>query len=357
VVLKNLYDKQYIQEVSDNIIQNYKSFDKTGFTNTVFDKKWQNLKLKQRMRHISASMGRYLPLDYQYASKILRKSFLLMDSKKRVQNMIFQDFVELYGLNYFEISMKNLEHFTQNCSSEFAIREFISNYPTKTIKQLKLWTKSKSLHTRRLASEGSRPLLPWASVLHIFKDNPKEVLDILELLKFDKERYVQKSVANSLNDISKNHPNLVIKFAKENIGKTKSLDYIISHGCRTLLKNGDKESLDIFGFKEPKLIDIENFKLSTDVKMGENLRFCFDIISKQKLGLLRVEYAIWFKRKYKSNKKVFKISQAKYESIKVQKTKLYSFKTISTRKYYKGLHKLDIIINGETKASKEFLLS
>ena len=57
--------------------------------------------------------------------------------------MIFQDFVEVFGLDDFEISMKALELFTIDSSSEFAIRQFIIKYEDKTINQMKIWTKVK----------------------------------------------------------------------------------------------------------------------------------------------------------------------------------------------------------------------
>jgi hypothetical protein len=36
--------------------------------------------------------------------------------------------------------------------------------------------------------------------------------------------------------------------------------------------------------------------------------------------------------------------------------KYQNFKTLTTRKYYKGLHKIAIIINGDEKIIKEFEL-
>ena len=61
--------------------------------------------------------------------------------------------------------MKYLMVFTPYSSSEFAVRPFIQRYPLKTMKQLMEWTESNDEHIRRLASEGSRPRLPWGAKL------------------------------------------------------------------------------------------------------------------------------------------------------------------------------------------------
>lgn len=152
--------------------------------------------------------------------------------------MFFQDFVEVFGLEDFENSIKALEVFTLESSSEFAVRAFILKYEYQTMQQMKLWTQSSNEHIRRLACEGCRPRLPWAVALPKFKQDPSSVLEIIELLKNDESLYVRKSVANNLNDISKDNPELLLKFVKENLGFSKELDWICKHASRTLLKKG-----------------------------------------------------------------------------------------------------------------------
>ncbi len=104
-------------------------------------------------------------------------------------------------------------------------------------------------------------------------------------------------------------------------------------------------------------ISIKDFELTKEVRRRGALEFSFELVSQKSLGLLRVEYAIEFVRqKGKSSKKVFKISEGEYkEKSKIVK-KSYSFRPITTRKYYSGTHNLLIIINGEVLASKEFEL-
>ncbi len=356
-LLKNLYNENYIQVLTDNITLNYSDFNTANFTDKIFDNLWQNRELKQRMRHISNTLCDFLPQEYDKSIDILKLSFLKMNDKYMLENMIFQDFVEVYGIEYFEKSMDALECFTINSSSEFAIRQFILKYPDKTMLQMELWSKSTNEHIRRLASEGCRPRLPWAIALHSFKENPKKVLEILNILKNDKSKYVRKSVANNLNDISKDNPQIVKSFTKKNIGTNDNLDWILKHGCRTLLKDGDIDTLEIFGFIQNKDIQINNFTLNKNIKMGEKLEFSFTLDSVQNLGKLRLEYAITFARQNsKFNTKVFKISEGIYNQNNYKISKYYSFKPISTRKYYKGKHKLGIIVNGMILDEKEFTL-
>ncbi len=356
-LLKDLYDKNYINILSNNIINNYASFDKNNFIASIFDNKWQNKELKQRMRHISNTLYIFLPNKYEESIFILKNTFLKMNTQYSLENMIFQDFVEVYGLEDFKISMDALESFTINSSSEFAIRQFILKYPNETIRKMELWAIDKNEHIRRLASEGCRPRLPWAIALSKFKQNPKEILNILYILKDDESLYVRKSVANSLNDISKDNPHILKDITKNWIGINKNRDWILKHGCRTLLKNGDTEILEIFGFKENKDISIDNFVLNKKIKMGEDLTFSFILKSCKKLGKLRIEYSIEFLRlNNKYSKKVFKISEGIYNQKNKSISKYYSFKPISTRKYYKGIQKLNIIINGIILDDKEFIL-
>ena len=363
-LLKNIYNHTYISTLAIDLNYIYSPFNQKQFITNIFTNEWENKELKQRMRHIAITIYKQINLPYIDAIIILQKCFINREknSTNRVlnlglENMIFQDFVEVFGLDYFSQSMQALECFTQNSSSEFAIRQFLLKYEAQTFTQLKLWTKSKSEHTRRLASEGCRPRLPWAIALPLYKKDPTNVIKILELLKNDKSKYVQKSVANCLNDISKDNIDIVKNLAKKWIGKSDSLDWIVKHGCRTLLKAGDKDILEIFGFKYDKNIQIQNIILDKKVKMGEDFSFSFELIDTKNLGNLRIEYALNFLRQNnKYSRKVFKISEQNYKINKLSISKKYSFKKISTRVYYKGLHSIEFIINGQSINKSEFIL-
>ncbi len=346
-LLKNLYNEEYINLLCENTIHEYPTFKDSLFKVTVFSSEWESYELKERMRHIATKLGDFLPKEYSRAINLLCLIFNRMNHKYALENMIFQDFVEVYGLESFSTSMEALEVFTVGSSSEFAIRRFISKYEKETMEQMLTWAGSEDEHVRRLASEGSRSRLPWAVALPAFKKDPTKVLEILECLKDDSSTYVRKSVANNLNDISKDNPEIIKALTKKWLGFSKERDALLKHGCRTLLKASDSETLALFGFNAPTNTSLENFIHTSDIMMGEELIFSFDIQSQTPLRKLRIEYALGLLRKNnKHNKKVFKILEGDFKESKKSVSKTYSFRPISTRVYYKGEQKLSIIING-----------
>jgi len=352
--LKNVYTQKYISQLAKKIKLEYKDFDEEKFISSIFDNNWEKLELKQRMRHIALMLNESLSFAYIKQLDILKP---VSKSFSSYEAMFFQDFVEVFGLEDFENSIKALEVFTIDSSSEFAIRQFILKYEDKTMKQMKIWTKDKNEHLRRLASEGCRPRLPWAIALPIFKKDPSKVLEIIELLKNDKSLYVRKSVANNLNDISKDNPDLVIEFVKSNLGKSKELDWLCRHASRTLLKKGEKQILELFGFGGTSHISIENFHCDKSVSLGKEFNFSFDLRSEKEIGNLRVEYGIsYLKSNGSHSKKVFMISQGKINLKKKSFLKKQGFKDLTTRKHYLGKHFISIILNGEEKLKKEFIL-
>jgi 3-methyladenine DNA glycosylase AlkC len=356
-LFKNLYNETYIKLLCKNIQKHYTNFDQEKFTYSIFDKTWKELELKQRMRHISTTLGIYLTNSYKSNIDILVKAFFKMPTNLALENMVFQDFVEVYGLDEVDISLDALEQFTKNSSSEFAIRAFILKDSNTTIQRMKQWAKHENEHVRRLASEGCRPRLPWAVALPEFKKDPTLVLEILELLYDDSSEYVRKSVANNLNDISKNNPNIVINIVSKYIGQNQQKDKLLKHASRTLLKQSDAKILKLFGYKTIKNIKIENFEIQNKVEIGDSLEFSFDIKSKENLGKLRVEYIVEFVRlNNKTNKKVFMISDSICKANHKSISKKHSFKAITTRKYYSGIHKIYVNINGIECISSSFEL-
>ncbi len=354
--LKNLFSVELIASLSRELKSRSDNFDSEGFKSDVFNDEWDKKELKERMKHISETLHGYLPSNYQQAIEILKE----VSSKfSGFESMIFPAYVELYGLDKYEISIDALEHFTKYSSSEFAVRPFIKKQRKKMMGQMEKWANSKNHHVRRLASEGCRPRLPWAMALPEFKKNPQPVLNILEILKNDESEYVRRSVANNLNDISKDNPQILIDLAKAWIGENSNLDWVVKHACRSLLKQGNPTVLGLFGFRKPDHIIIEEFMVQESVNMGESIEFSFKIKAKRaELGKLRIEYAIDFMKKNgKLSRKLFKISEASYSGQSKTVIKNHSFKAISTRKYYSGNHGIAVIINGHELISSAFQLN
>jgi 3-methyladenine DNA glycosylase AlkC len=356
IPLKDYYTKEYISLLINNLLKYYPSFKEQSFINTIFDSSWEEKELKERLRHITITLHSYLPKDYKEAIKILVKT--CADCKYYdMHSMFFPDYVELYGLDDWGTSFYALEEFTKYGSSEFAIRQFILQDEDKAMRFLKRCAKSENFHVRRFASEGCRPRLPWSIALSSFKKDPTKVLEILEILQDDKENYVKKSVANNLNDIAKDNPRIVIDTAKKWYGEHKDKNWIVKHACRTLLKNGNEEVLKLFDFVKRDDVKLTNINLKDKVNIGKELDFYFTLNSKQKLGNLRIEYIVEFVRQNnKTSKKVFFIASKEYRSNSVTIKKKHSFKPITIRKYYEGVHKLSIVVNGAILDTKTFYL-
>ena len=225
--------------------------------------------------------------------------------------------------------------------------------------QMYTWSKHENEHVRRLSSEGCRPALPWTSALTSFKKNPAPILPVLEQLKTDPSLYVRKSVANNINDISKTHPNLVVQLAKEWYGKNEYTNWIIKHGCRTLLKQGNREVLAIFGVDNIDSVKVDGFSLGANsVFLGEDISFSFTISAKETTKV-RLEYGIdYVKSTGKRNRKIFKISEISLkENEKKVYSKKHSFTDLSTRKHYPGIHSITLIVNGMEQGKHDFKLN
>ena len=227
------------------------------------------------------------------------------------------------------------------------------------MKQMLRWSKHKNHHVRRLASEGCRSRLPWSMALPAFKKDPSLILPILERLKQDESEYVRKSVANNINDISKDNPELVKEVAGRWLGNNKQTDWIVKHGCRTLLKQGDPDALQLFGFVPGQDVILSGLKLDRkSIEIGDNLFFSFALSSQRStLGLLRIEYAIdYMKSNGSHSRKIFKISEGDVQTKNKDIQRKQTFKEMSTRRHYPGKHFLAVIVNGEEVKKIAFMV-
>lgn len=357
-LLKNYYNPATIAVLVHQILKVYPEFESEKFQNSILGNEWESLELKQRMRKISTQIEAFLPFNYEKQIEILK---LVAIHFNGFTAMLFPDFVEVFGLKHFEISIDALTHFTQYSSSEFAVRPFILQYPEKMYQQHLLWSKHKNYHVRRLASEGIRPRLPWAMAIPILKKNPAPILPILENLKNDESEYVRRSVANNLNDISKDHPEIVLEIAENWKGKSEATDKIIKHALRGLLKKGDAQALAIFGINQENHFEVSDFNVSkSNLKIGDFFHFEFKIKSNSKeTQKLRLEYKIAFRKANGTlSKKVFQISEQQIlPQAEIKVNKKHAFADLTTRKHYAGKHQIFVVANGIEIAEISFDLS
>ena len=357
-LLKNMYNRESLSELALNIQSVYSVFPMDEFLRSIMDNTWDSLELKGRVRQISLNLGKYLPVDYSAAINIIDK--VVVSCPTGFFSIFFPDFVEVYGQDEanWDLSIAALERYTPYSSSEFAVRPFIINHEQRMMAQMAAWAKHENEHVRRLASEGCRPALPWGQALDKFKKDPSPVLPILRQLKADPSLYVRKSVANNLNDISKTHPDLIAKLAREWYGENEYTDWVIKHGCRTLLKQGNRDVLAIFGYYDGAAIDVDDFVLKeTSVSRGRYITFSFTVCAKESTKI-RLEYGIdYVKSNGKTNRKIFQISESLLkENEKRFYEKTHSFAELSTRKHYPGIHSIALIVNGAERGKLNFEL-
>jgi 3-methyladenine DNA glycosylase AlkC len=362
-LLKDLYSPGFYKNLSDSLKAVMPSFNKQRFISQIFSDEFSSMELKARMKHTTRIIHFFMPSDYRKSVQVILNVIGEL-KKKGIENgglayIFLPDYIETYGLDDFEISMKAIEEITQFISCEFAVRPFLILYGQKMVNQMKKWATHKNESVRRLASEGSRPRLPWAMAIPALKLDPRPILPILEKLKNDSSEFVRRSVANNLNDIAKDHPDLVVSLAKKWRGKSKETDAIIKHGSRTLLKKGHSQILIHYGLNS-KNLKVSDIKVASEtVWMGGELEFSFSLVNQnKKKQAVRMEYGLYYnKSNGQLSRKVFKISEkmlAAGQSIPV--TKKQSFKKITTRVHYPGNHRLSIIINGEEKGFRDFVL-
>lgn len=352
--LKYLYNETFFNKLVKDFQKNYPDFKAKAFLGKIFDEEWDARELKDRMRHITLSLHDILDLPYAKAIELLKK---VIPNNTGFEYMFFPDYVEVFGMEDLDISLDAMAHFTEWASAEFAIRPFIIKYEKETMQQIAEWAEHENHHIRRLASEGCRPRLPWAMALPKYKKDPAPVLPILEKLQNDPSEYVRRSVANNLNDISKDHPDLVLDIAEKWLGQTKETDWIVKHALRGLLKQGNTRALLFFGFGNPENIAVQNLSLHPNpVKIGGNLFFQFEIHNlADSPERLRIEYAIdYVKKTGKTSRKVFKITENEYTSGITKMERKQRFKDFTTRTHYPGQHGLAIVVNGMVKREAEF---
>jgi 3-methyladenine DNA glycosylase AlkC len=362
--LKDLFNQQSVAALAEAFQRVYAAFDRQAFTARVFDSEWEARELKERMRHITIVMHDYLPRDYRGALRVLHQALPLVE-EQGFAKMVFPDYVELYGLDDWEASIAALETFTQHISAEFAIRPFIVRQQTRTMAQMLAWAKHHSPEVRRLASEGCRPRLPWGIRLPALQADPSPILPVLAQLRHDESEAVRRSVANNLNDISKDHPQVVLDLLQRwrgedvDAGREESR-WITRHALRTLLKKGNPDALELLGYSSQPAVTVRNVAVTPNsVEMGGEVTLSFEIVSlSREPQKLMIDYVVHHVRaRGQRTPMVFKLTKRNLkpgEALLI--TKRHSFAPVTTRRYYPGEHAIEPKINGQLFGQAVFVV-
>ncbi len=352
--LKNAYNTTFFDTFLLQLSKVVTLLDVLKFKADIFSKQWDAYELKQRMHHITHVLHQYLDTDFTIAIQQIKQTIKLLNEngvKGGFEYLFLPNYIEQFGIDYLEDSITSFETITPFVSCEFAIRPFIKQHTTYVLAKMTAWSFHQNFHIRRLASEGCRPRLPWGMALTALKKNPTPILPILMNLLNDSELYVRRSVANNLNDISKDNPQVLIALTQKHFGETHHTDWIFKHANRGLLKAAEPTIMRIFGFGNHQQLDVQNFCIATNqVFLGDDLHFSFELINNSHTNtLVRLEYTVYYlKQNGTLSKKIFQISQKEFPPHSVTTiAKKQHFKPISTRKYHFGTHKIAIIANGK----------
>jgi 3-methyladenine DNA glycosylase AlkC len=355
--LKHWFDRAFYTELAALLNAELPTLDRKAFIRDCCHN-LNDRSLKERLLHTTQTVHNFLPGDLKHDLRILKP--LAPKISNTFCGMFLPEYVELYGLHDFKTSMSALKYFTRYSSSEFAIRVFLRQDTKKTMNVMSNWATDENHHVRRLASEGCRPRLPWSFQLPEFIDNPEPLFPILNALKCDASLYVRKSVANNLNDISKDNPERMLALVEKWDPANTHTAWIIKHAARTLIKQGNVRSLSLFGFTKNPKIAVSTLHLSAkSLSLENDLTVSFSISSRaKKTQRLAVDYAVhYMKKNGKTSPKVFKLKELDLtpgQTIDISKK--HAFKNFSTRTHYAGIHNIEILINGTPHGNATFKL-
>lgn len=351
--LKSMYNETFLRDFGNKVQSAFARFDTDQFVADTMDASWDGLELKARMRQITLMLGKQLPAAFADAINVL---FAIDETCVGFPYLFFPDFVEVFGSAEADwpLAMQALERFTPKSSAEFAVRSFLLRDPERMMRQMAAWSKHENEHVRRLSSEGCRPRLPWGQALPMFKRDPAPILPILEQLKVDPSLYVRKSVANNLNDIAKDHPELVLEIARRWKGVHPHTDWIVRHGCRTLIRKGGPEVLELFGYASsdegaPLAASAALSVKPAVLSIGDSCELSYELTLREgEPARVRIEYGIDFvKAGGRTSRKLFLLSDKTAPGgASLSGTRRHSWADLTTRRHYPGEHRIVLLVNG-----------
>lgn len=360
--LKHLIGAHTVRNTAAVLSRASPDFDAEGFLAFVLPE-IDGLELMQRGQRIAEGMGRFLPQDFARAAPILVGCLPARGSGglSGWALLSFNQYIAARGLDHVETALELLKALTPHFTGEFGIRALIHRDQALALPIISGWVEDPNHHVRRLASEGTRPRLPWAMRLPALVRDPAPILPLLTALIDDPEDYVRRSVANSLNDIAKDHPDLVAAFvASHRPGASPERLWLLRHASRTLLKKGHAGALASFGFEPLEGVTADLSLATAQVGFPGELRFRIELSNTTaRPQPVMLDYAIHHRLKDgRLSPKVFKgkaVTMSAGETLTVERR--HAFRPITTRVYYPGEHRIEILVNGESLATEGFTLA
>ena len=340
--------------IAERVLLVHPSFDRSGFVSIT--SVLEALELKDRIAAVADRLHETLPAPYPEAVSILVKA--AEGGMEGFAAWPLCTFVERHGVDHPPESLEAMESLTRAWSCEFAVRPFLDRHLDQTMAAVHRWVDSDDADVRRLASEGTRPRLPWGPRVRALSDDPHIGLNVLNRLRHDPSEMVRRSVANHLNDIAKDHSELVV----ETVGrwaKDGTVDKrMISHALRSLVKQGHSGALAVLGFATEAQIDVVVFDVTPEsVRLGGYIELEAVLKSTADQGQrLVIDFVIHHPTARGSlSTKVFKWTtielEAGAEQILIKRRRI---ETASTRRYTAGVHLIELQVAGSVLATSSF---
>ena len=330
---------------------------------------FDTLSLMERVGRVSQAMCTHLPASFEQAVPLLQLAMGEPRAPSReVQGIAvfryapFLQFVADAGIEQPEAALDALEWMTRHFSGEFAIRPFLQRHPQLTLERMQRWCSHPDARVRRLASEGARPLLPWARRVSHLVDDPALTVPLIDALAGDADEVVRRSAANHLNDLSRLDPALAIEVARR--WQSRSLvdgERTVNRGLRTLVKQGHPQAMALLGFAADEAFELHGLKLDRKrVPIGGKLAVRFALRrSDGRSAAACVDYAVCYASANGSlRRKVFKGEVRQVQPHRAEAFELVrDFVVRTTRRLYPGLHRVEVLVNGRVLGAADFQLT
>jgi 3-methyladenine DNA glycosylase AlkC len=369
---KNLINAQGVRDMARHLRRAWPGFDAAAFERRALQG-LDALELKARAMQLADALQATLPADFGAAAEVIEASLAPPRAGDELSAQRSSDtglagwplwpmgeFIARRGLGEPERALQALHAITQRFTAEWAIRPFIVEHPARVFATLRRWTTDPSAHVRRLVSEGSRPRLPWGLQLKSLIADPSPTLPLLRALQDDPSEYVRRSVANHLNDIAKDHPDIVVRWLAEHLpGASPERQRLLKHASRTLIKQGHAPVMSAWGLGRPLRGTVQLALSPKRMRIGESLTLDVVLASTAaRAQPLQIDYAVHHvKAGGHTSPKVFKgwsLTLAPRETLRLSKR--HSMRVVTTRRYHPGRHEVDLRINGQVLARAEFQL-
>lgn len=335
-----------------------------GFPRVKFEKLastgLEALELKPRARHIADALEAALPSEPKRAFAALTAALDGEGGGSAFRFLAFSEYLERHGPKDVQAALAANYELTQRFTAEFSVRSLIAEAWPDVERAFKKWVRDDSEHVRRWVSEGTRPRLPWGRRLDGFVKDPSPILPLLEALKDDRSEYVRRSVANNLNDIAKDHPDVVLRVARQwLVGASKERRKLVEHSLRTLLKRGDARALALLGAGDARSLRVSASLSPAKVKLGEYVTFSASVKNEGKANAhVVLEACVHFVKVRGTSMKPFRLARVDLKSGElVELSRRIKLEHRSIRRLFPGKHRVELQVNGARRPMGTFTLA